>query len=205
MSRPSAVGREWLVLCVLHGVASMLAWWALAPSVEVLVWRVDDWTERLWTVWSTAWVHVNTPQLIANQTALGMLAAFSWRARPDRWCALAWLLAWPLTYLGVALWPQVGYVVGLSGLLHAAVAVLAVHLWWQRLPVPLARRWGALLALVLVGKLWLDGVWSRPIAWDSVNNMSVVQAAWFSGAVCGALLGTLTVWLARRWERAAAQ
>ena len=42
----------------------------------------------------------------------GMLAAFSWRARPDHWCALAWMLAWPLTYLGVALWPQVGYVVG---------------------------------------------------------------------------------------------
>ena len=83
-----------------------------------------------------------------------------------------------------------------------AVAVLAVHLWLQRLPVPQSRRWGALLAAVLVGKLVLEQAWSRPVVWDSVKGMSVVQAGWFSGALAGACLGLLTAWLAARLERA---
>jgi hypothetical protein len=195
-------GRDWLLLCTLHGVASMLGWWALESSVQGLVWRVDDWPSRWWTWWTTAWVHTNTPQLITNQMALGVLTALAWRMRPDGWCALAWFLAWPLTYLSVAWWPQVGWVSGLSGVLHAAVAVMAVHLLLQRLPVPQGRRWGVLLALALLGKLLLEQAWSRPVVWDGANSMSVVQAAWLGGALAGTGLGLLTAWGARLLERA---
>lgn len=194
-------GRDWLLLCALHGAASMLGWWALESSVELLVWRVDDWSTRWWTLWTTAWVHTNTPHLITNQLALGLLTALAWRMRPDGWCALAWFLAWPLTYLAVAGWPQVGHVVGLAGLMHAAWAVMAVHLLLQRLPVPQARRWGVLMALTLLGKLLLEQAWSRPVVWDGANGMSVVQAAWLSGTVAGTGLGLLTAWGARLLER----
>ncbi len=194
-------GRDWLVLCGLHGVASMLCWWWFEPAFRLLVWRVDDWDQRWWTLWTTAWVHTNTPHLISNQMSLGLLTAFAWRVRPDRWCALAWFLAWPLSYLTVAWWPQVGYVMGLAGLLHAALAVLTVHLLLQRLPVPQPRRWGVLLAVCLWGKLALEQAWHNPVAWDSVNDMSVVQAAWLGGAVAGTVLGLLTAWAARLLER----
>ncbi len=193
-------GRDWLILCGLHGVASMLGWWG-PEQVQSLVWRVDDWDQRWWTIWSTAWVHANTPHLIANQMALGLLTAFSWVVRPDRACAVAWFLAWPITYLTVAWWPQVGHVTGLAGLIHAALAVVAVHLLLQRLPVPQARRWGLLLGGLLLGKLVIEQAWSRPVVWDGVNDMSVVQAAWFSGTVAGAVLGLLTAWGARLLDR----
>jgi len=42
-------GRDWLVLCGLHGVVSMLGWWG-PELVSALVWRVDDWDQRLWTI-----------------------------------------------------------------------------------------------------------------------------------------------------------
>ena len=64
-----------------------------------------------------------------------------------------------------------------------------------------ARRWGLLLGGLLLGKLALEQAWSRPVVWDGANDMSVVQAAWFTGTVAGAVLGLLTAWGARVLER----
>ena len=91
--------RTWLALCALHGVASMLMWWAGDRAVDALTWRADGWLQQPWTLWTSPWVHMNTPHLIGNQVALGALAAFAWTIRPTLACALAWLLAWPLAVL----------------------------------------------------------------------------------------------------------
>lgn len=181
--------RTWLALCALHGVASMLMWWAGQQAVDALTWRVDAWLQQPWTLWTSHWVHMNTPHLIGNQVALGALAAFAWTIRPTLACALAWLLAWPLTQLTLLLWPQIGYAVGLSGLLHAGAMVLAVQLMLKRIVVPKARRWGALLALGLLAKLALESGWAYPVVWDAGNDMSVVQAAHLAGAFWGLVLG----------------
>lgn len=181
--------RTWLTLCAVHGVASMLMWWADDPVVDALTWRADNWLQQPWTLWTSPWVHMNTPQLIGNQVALGALAAFAWTIRPTLACALAWLLAWPLMQISLLLWPQIGYAVGLSGLLHAGAMVLAVQLLLKRIAVPKARRWGGLLALALLAKLVLEGGWSHPVVWDAGSNMSVVQAAHLAGAFWGTLLG----------------
>ena len=194
---------SWLLLCALHAVASMLLWWAREGVVDVFIWRADGWTAQPWTLWTSAWVHLNTPQLIFNQIALGALTAFAWVVRPNWTCTLAWLLAWPLGQLSLLWWPQIGYAVGLSGLLHAGVAVLAVQLLRRRIPIPKAKRWGGLLALVLLGKLLLERGWAYPVVWDGANDMSVVQAAWFSGTLAGGLLGALTAGgavLLTRWR-----
>ena len=152
--------RGWLLLCALHGVASMLLWWAREPALAALTWRADAWDRQPWTLWTSAWVHLNTPQLIFNQIALGALTAFAWVIRPNWTCTLAWLLAWPLGQLSLLWWPQIGYAVGLSGLLHAGTAVMAMHLVLGSLPIPKARRWGGLLlaglAVACVAALCLD-------------------------------------------------
>jgi hypothetical protein len=179
----------WLALCALHGVLSMLAWWARDGVVHAITWQADGWQQMPWTLWSSSWVHLNPPHLIGNQVALGALAALAWVIHPTRACALAWLLAWPLLQLSLLLWPQIGYAVGLSGVLHAGAAVVAVHLLLKRIAVPKARRWGGLLALGLLIKLGLEAGWSHPVVWDSGNNMSVVQAAHLSGVGWGLLLG----------------
>ncbi|MGE0098898.1 MAG: rhomboid family intramembrane serine protease [Hydrogenophaga sp.] len=186
--------RAWLVVCCVHGVASMLLWWAQPDAVEVLTWRADQWAERPWTLWTSAWVHLNTPHLIGNQLALGALTAFAWVVRPSLRCAMAWLTAWPLTQFTLLLWPQIGYAVGLSGLLHAGAMVLAVQLMFKRIPIRKARRWGALLALGVLTKTALERGWSYPVVWDRANDMSVVQAAHLGGVVWGMLLGLLIAW-----------
>ncbi|MFN3738385.1 rhomboid family intramembrane serine protease [Hydrogenophaga sp.] len=179
----------WLVLCAVHGVASMLLWWAREPAVHALIWRADTWTDHPWTLWSSAWVHLNTAHLVGNQLALGALAAFGWMVRPSRGATVAWLLCWPLIQAGLAWWPHIGYAVGLSGLLHAGAMVLAVQLLGQCIPIPKARRWGGLLALGLLVKIGLEGGWSQPVVWDPGNDMSVIQAAHLLGVVWGALFG----------------
>jgi hypothetical protein len=177
--KPSA--RDWLLLCALHGVASMLLWWSGKGLVDALTWQAMDWRAQPWTLWTTAWVHNNTPHLIANQMALGAMTALAWIVRPPRLCTLAWLLAWPLSTLTLLWWPQIGYAVGLSGVLHAGALVLAVHLLFKRLAVPKALE-------------------QHPVVWSSGNEMSVVQAAHLAGSAWGLVLGLATVWLGGGWR-----
>lgn len=192
--------RSWLALCALHGVASMVLWWSQEAAVQALIWRSAEWRQEPWTLWTSAWVHLNTPHLVGNQLALGALTAAGWWLRPTRAATLAWALSWPLMQVSLVLWPLIGYTVGLSGVLHAGVAVLAAHLL---LGGPRALRpWGLLLAAGLLLKLWLEHGWSSPVVWDPGNQMSVVRAAHLSGAAWGALFGALGAgwnrWRARR-------
>ena len=193
--------RSWLLLCAVHGVVSMLLWWARPAALDALTWQADAWLQRPWTLWTSAWVHLNTPQLILNQVGLGALTAFAWMVRPPRAATVAWLLAWPLAQLSLLLWPQVGYAVGLSALLHAGALVLAVLLVGQRLPVARAQRWGALIGVGLVLELLVEQPWRQPVVWDTGTDLSVVQAAHLSGAFWGLVLG-LGVWLLGRSPRA---
>lgn len=184
----------WLSLCLLHAVASMLVWWAGAPAAKWLTWRADDWWHQPWTLWTTPWVHINTPHLIGNQLAVGALAAMAWLVRPNALASAAWLLAWPTVALVLPLWPHIGYAVGLSGIIHAAVAVVAVHLLLCQDPlVPSSRRWGGLLALGLGAKLALEQGWHWPVVWSNSADMSVVQAAHLTGGVAGAVFSTVLV------------
>ena len=187
MSRSSG----WLLVCALHGVASMLLWWAGDQLVQSMIWRADGWLDSPWTLWTSAWVHLSTPQLIVNQIALGMLAAFAWVVRPSWPCTLAWLLAWPLTQVSLLWWPHVGYAVGLSGPLHAGAMILAVQLLLQRMAVPKAGRWGGMLALGVLIKLTLEQAWNHPVVWDNANDISVVRAAHLMGAVWGVVMALL--------------
>jgi hypothetical protein len=190
----------WLSLCLLHAVASMLVWWAGAPVAQALTWRADTWVQHPWTLWTTPWVHIHTPHLIGNQLAVGALAAMAWLIRPNVVASLAWLLAWPVVALALPWWPHIGYAVGLSGLIHAAVAVVAVQLLWGHTPrVPRGRRWGGLLAAGLCAKLALEQGWHWPVVWSNSANMSVVQAAHLSGAVAGAAFSLLLAAVHRRW------
>ena len=191
----------WLWMCGVHGVASMLLWWAGDTVNNEMIWRAQEWTQRPWTLWTSAWVHPTTPQLIVNQIALGAMAALAWVIRPPWTCTLTWLLAWPLTQVSLLWWPQVGYAVGLSGPLHAGTMVLAVQLLGQvgeGKTMAKARRWGALVALGLGAKLLLEQGWSTPVSWDSANSISVVRAAHLSGALWGLLLGAAACVIARR-------
>jgi len=183
--------RGWLLLCAVHGVASMLLWWAREPALAALTWQADAWDRRPWTLWTSAWVHASTPELITHQVGLGMLALLAWVLRPARAATAAWLASWPLVPLCLPLWPHVDHASGLSGVLHAGALIMAVMLLTRRMNVPKARRWGALLLLAMLFKLAVEQPWLHPVVWDPGNETSVVQAAHLVGAAWGLLLGLL--------------
>jgi hypothetical protein len=185
MMRPS---RSWLLLCALHAVGSMLVWWAGESVFAPLVWRADHAWFEPWAWWTSAWVHLNTAHLIGNQIAMGMLAGLAWLVRPSRRSTWAWLLSWPLLQLSLLVWPQIGYAVGLTGLLHAGAAILGVDLLLRRIRIPKARRWGGLLLLALLIKLLLEQAWRQPVVWNAADDMAVVQALHLSGALWGVVL-----------------
>jgi hypothetical protein len=43
----------------------------------------------------------------------------------------AWVCAWPLTQLGLLMRPDLSHYGGLSGVLHAGAAIVALHLVWR--------------------------------------------------------------------------
>ncbi len=185
MKRPA---RSWLLLCALHAVGSMLVWWAGPKVYEPWVWRADHAWATPWTWWTSAWVHLNTAHLIGNQIGMGMLAALAWVVRPSWRTTVVWWLSWPLLQISLLVWPQIGYAVGLTGLLHAGAAILGVDLLLRRIRIPKARRWGALLLLALLVKLLIEHAWHQPVVWDSADEMAVVQALHLSGVFWGVVL-----------------
>lgn len=192
--------RAWVLLCLLHGVASMLLWWAHEPAVQALTWHAGPWLGQPWTWWTSAWVHLGTPHLIGNQLALGALTAAGWWLRTPRSATLAWALCWPLLQVSLGLWPQPDFAVGLSGLLHAGVAVLGLHALIG--PAPGRERpWGAVLLGGLLLKLLIEQAWQQPVAWSPDHEMWVLQAAHLVGAAWGVLLGALSAWFSARRTR----
>lgn len=165
-----------LVVAALAGVVA-----PLAPAA--LDWQPTRAFEQPWRAWTAAFVHWSPRHLAANLlglalvTALGIVAACRGRA------ALAWALAWPLTHLALALQPALRHYGGLSGVLHAGVAVAAWALARGRAG---PRRWiGVLLLGGLAAKVLLETPWAGPLRQVAGWDIPVAPLAHASGALAG--------------------
>ncbi|MDR0458722.1 MAG: hypothetical protein LBH10_06840, partial [Burkholderiaceae bacterium] len=157
------------------------------------------WRQWPWTPWSAPLVNLTPFHAFGNALALAAVAVLGQAvgARPRD--ALALLIAWPLSTLGLLLWPAVGWYAGLSGLIQAAAAIAA----WRALTQRGARGIGALLAAGLFIKLLLERGWATPIAFDSYWGFNVVYAAHLSGAATGLIAAAAVDGAARalaRWR-----
>ena len=177
----------WPLTCLLLIGASALTWLAGASGrvpPELLVWRFEDWRLLPWTLWTGPLLHLVPAHALANALALAALAVLGAAlAAPPR-DTLALLLAWPLGTLALALAPGVGAYYGLSGLIHAAAALLALRALQQRG----TRLLGLLLGVGLLAKLALERAWLVPVGFDSGWGFNVVYAAHLVGAGTGAAL-----------------
>jgi rhomboid family GlyGly-CTERM serine protease len=186
LARPGVL---WLLVCAALSLGSLVGWWI---GVSRLDWQPAHAWPEAWRWWSAAWVHWTPLHLGANLFATALVAAYGWAARVPRVVALAWLAAWPLTHLALLLQPELTHYGGLSGVLHAGVAVTTM---WLVLRGRGAQR--TIGALMLVGqglKLLLEQPWGAALQTSRELDVAVAPLAHAAGSVAGALC----MWLALR-------
>jgi rhomboid family GlyGly-CTERM serine protease len=185
----------WVAVAALLGIGALLVHGAPADSLD---WqRARAWSQP-WRWWSAAWVHLSDLHLAANLAGLLLVALLGIAADVTPRGVLAWLLAWPMTQLALVVEPGLARYGGLSGVLHAAVAVVGVQLVAEG--ARLRRGLGALLLAGLAAKVLVEAPWRAPLQHPSGWDIAVAPLAHASGAVAG-VLAALAL---RAWQRRAA-
>lgn len=185
MSALESVGaRAWVRLTAVLMLGSVVAWWLPAAMLD---WQPELAWQQPWRAFTAAWVHWSPAHLGVNLLAAAVVGAFGWAARVPKAQAWAWLMAWPLTHLGLLIQPELAHYGGLSGVLHAGVALVCLSLLATG---PRARRVvGAAVAVGLLIKL----VSERPFGPALQNwpgwDIALAPLAHTSGAVTGLLCG----------------
>ena len=175
---------------------------------SAIAWRLDpdqlDWqglhagASWTWRAFTGAFVHWTPRHLLANLAGCAVVAWLGWAARLPVRATLAWAIAWPATQLCLLARPEIAAFGGLSGVLHAGVAVTIVELLFR------GGRERTIGALILVG-LIVKIVHESPLGpalqdvpgWD----MPVVPLAHLGGALAGAACALALRLIARRTSR----
>jgi len=182
----------WVAVAALLGIGALLVHGAPADALD---WqRARAWSQP-WRWWSAAWVHLSDLHLAANLAGLLLVALLGIAADVTPRGVLAWLLAWPATQLALVVEPGLTRYGGLSGVLHAAVAVVGVQLVAEG--PRLRRGLGALLLAGLAAKVLVEAPWRAPLQHPPGWDIAVAPLAHASGAVAG-VLAALAL---RAWQR----
>ncbi|MDP1899223.1 MAG: rhombosortase [Rubrivivax sp.] len=185
-------GHAWVALALALAGASLAAWWLPSPWLD---WQPDLAWAQPWRAWTAAFVHWSPLHLGANLGAAAVVAAYGRAARVPSGLALAWAAAWPLTQFGLLVRPELAHYGGLSGVLHAGVAIATL---WLLVAEPGRRRWigGAVFAGLGV-KLLLEQPWGPLLREGGGWDIATAPLAHASGAAAGLLCAALAL----AWRR----
>ena len=177
----------WWLLSTIAAVGALAAQ-AIDPGL--LRWQPELALRQPWRLISAAWVHLSPMHLAGNLLGTALVAALGTVAGCGRRAAIAWALAWPLTHAALLLQPALSSYGGLSGLMHAGVAVAVCQL--LRAERGRRQRIGAALLAGLVSKLLLEapgqgGPLRQLAGWD----IAIAPLAHSSGALAGGLCALL--------------
>lgn len=180
----------WIGLCAGAGagalaVAALSAGLAPGSVAAALRWQPELVWSQPWRLVSAAWVHLSPGHLGANLAGTLAVAALGVAAGCGSRAAAAWALAWPLTHLALLAQPALASYGGLSGVLHAAVAVAAVQL--LRAERGMRQAIGAALAAGLLVKLVFEAPWQAPLRQVAGWDIAIAPAAHSAGAWAGGL------------------
>ena len=162
----------------------------------MLDWQPQKALVEPWRWWSAAWVHLSQLHLLANLAGTVLVLALGWAAQVPARAMLAWALAWPLTHLALLLQPELTSYGGLSGVLHAGVAVVAVHL--ARHGSRTQRALALVIGVVLLGKVLSEAPWRGPLIHPQGWDIAVAPLAHAAGSASGAVMAWLLLVTARR-------
>jgi len=172
-------GRAWCAVAALLAAGSALAW-GVPPML--LDWQPQLAASQPWRAFSAAFVHYSVIHVAGNAAGLVVVAAYGAAARVPPRLAAAWLAAWPLTQLGLLLRPDLAHYGGVSGVVHAGVAIVTLHV---RAAGP--RRWVAGLVLAgLVTKIVLEEPLGAPLRHFDGFDIAIAPLVHATGAVAGA-------------------
>jgi rhomboid family GlyGly-CTERM serine protease len=195
--------RSWAGIAALLGLAALAGWFAAVHAAPALDWQPGRAAAEPWRAWSAVAVHYSVLHLGANLAGVLLVGAFGIVADVPARIVWAWLLAWPLTHWGLLVRPELTHYGGLSGVLHAGVAAVALHLLVDG---PRRRRMIGLAVLAgLTIKVFGEVPWgpavTHPPGWD----IAVAPIAHASGTLAGLLcaLGAILFHALRRPARAA--
>jgi rhomboid family GlyGly-CTERM serine protease len=188
----AAPGTAWLVVTAALLLGAVLGLWWPAAWLD---WQPERAWSEPWRAITAAWVHWSDRHLLTNLMAAAVVGAYGWAATLPRAQALAWLAAWPLTHLALLVKPELAHYGGLSGVLHAGVAITCL---WLLLRARGARRAvGAAVALGLVIKLGSEHPWGPALQHSEEWDIAVAPIAHSTGALAGLLCGAVALALTR--------
>lgn len=192
----------WPAVGLALGLPTLLAGWVpldqahtLWPGWAQLMALHPDagWHQPLRAWWAAAWLHGSAAHWQHNLQALGLLTLLGAILRAPPRTALAWLLAWPLTHVGMLLHHPLHTYIGLSGVLHAGAAILAWHgltvRKWPNLPTQLPA--GILLATLIL-KILMENPWHNSLIRPAGSDINVAPWAHLSGVVAGSVMFLFT-------------
>ena len=175
-------GLWWLRLAAAFAAASLIAEWLPAPWLD---WQPALASTEPWRAFTAAWVHWSALHLGVNLLGAAVVAALGLAARLPAAAAAAWLAAWPLTQAGLAVQPALLHYGGLSGVLHAGVAVAA--LWLLVRDSGRRRALGAAVMAGLVLKVLLEQPWGPPLRTGGGWDIATAPLAHATGLLAGLL------------------
>lgn len=175
-----------MTLCAALAALSLLAW---PVPREWLDWQPGLIAAQPWRAVTAAFVHLTPIHLAANLAGCAVLALLGERAGLGRREVAAALVALPLTQLGLLLRPELQRYAGLSGELHALVAIAALTLLMRRNRDHFI---GAAIAVGLVAKLVLEQPLGPVLRPTAGFDFAVAPFAHLSGALAGLLAALLT-------------
>jgi rhomboid family GlyGly-CTERM serine protease len=189
-------GRAWGGLAMLLGLLALSGWGVPHAAID---WQPALAFAQPWRAFSAIGVHYSALHLIANLGGVAAVGVLGVAARAPGWAAWAWLIAWPLTQFGLLVEPTLVHYGGLSGVLHAGVAVIAIVLLWP--PNAPARRWVGLALLAgLAVKVLLEAPWGAPLRLPAGMDIAVAPLAHASGSIAGLLCAVVARLAARALE-----
>jgi rhomboid family GlyGly-CTERM serine protease len=188
--RPASLG--WCAIAAVLSAGALLVQGTPGAALDWQPARI--WTDP-WRWWSAAWVHLSRLHLAANLAGAALVAGLGLVADVPMRGVVAWLAAWPLTHLALAIDPALAHYGGMSGVLHAAVAVIAVQLIFEGAR---ARRWlGVALLAGLVVKVMMEAPWTGPVQHPPGWDIPIAPLAHATGTFIGAAAAALLFSVAR--------
>jgi rhomboid family GlyGly-CTERM serine protease len=174
----------------------------IAPALptSTIDWQPGLAVSQPWRCWSAAFVHWSALHLAANLVGCLLVGALGVVGECGARSTWAWLLAWPLTQIGLLLQPSLLHYGGLSGVLHAGVAVAASDLLLRE--QGRRRSIAALLLAGLATKVILEAPWLEPLRHVEGWDIAIAPMAHASGVVAGVIC-LIAVVSMQRWRAGA--